>query len=110
MNCNKCGFPIIPGAAGYAGSVCMCQWQAVNHSHNSQDSNEVTSHALLTVPADYTFASVNTYVHDTERHFEELQYLALGMASEIEKLRKGEFICRRCGIRKNSESNAKADF
>jgi len=25
------------------------------------------------------------------------------MATEIEKLRKGEFICRKCGLRKNSE-------
>lgn len=110
MNCNKCGLPIMHHAAGYAGPVCICQWRAVKYSPNSQDNNEVISHALITVPADYTFASVNAYVHDTERHFEELQYLALGMASEIEKLRKGEFICRRCGIRKNSESNAKADF
>lgn len=77
---------------------------------SKQDNNEVISHALFTVPADYTFTSVNAYVHATERHFEELQYLALGMATEIEKLRKGEFICLSCGIRKNSESNAKADF
>ena len=46
----------------------------------------------VTMPADYSFAVVNDYVHSVERHFEELQWLALGMATEIEKLRKGKFI------------------
>lgn len=39
-------------------------------------------------PADYSFACVNDYVHAPDRHFEELQYLALGMSGEIEKLTK----------------------
>ena len=30
----------------------------------------------------------------------ETQWLCLGMATEIEKLRRGEFICKRCGLRK----------
>ena len=42
----------------------------------------------VTMPADYSFASVNDYVHGVERNFEELQWLCLGMATEIEKLRK----------------------
>ncbi len=42
----------------------------------------------VTMPADYSFASVNDYVHGMERNFEELQWLALGMATEIDKLRK----------------------
>lgn len=41
----------------------------------------------VTMPADHSFACVNEYVHDTGRHFEELQGLALGMACEIDKLR-----------------------
>ena len=41
----------------------------------------------VTMPADYSFASVNDYVHGVERHFEELQWLCLGMATEIDKLR-----------------------
>lgn len=41
----------------------------------------------VTMPADHSFACVNDYVHATERHFEELQGLALGMACEIDKLR-----------------------
>lgn len=40
-----------------------------------------------TMPADHSFACVNDYVHDTGRHFEELQGLALGMACEIDNLR-----------------------
>lgn len=46
----------------------------------------------VTMPADYSFAVVNDYVHSVDRYFEELQWLALGMATEIEKLRKGRFI------------------
>ena len=43
----------------------------------------------VTMPADYSFASVNDYVHGVDRYFEELQWLCLGMAAEIDKLRKG---------------------
>jgi hypothetical protein len=42
----------------------------------------------VSMPADYSFRCVNDYVHDSGRHFEELQCLALGMACEIERLRK----------------------
>ncbi len=42
----------------------------------------------VTMPADYSFAAVNDYVHGVDRYFEELQWLALGMATEIEKLRR----------------------
>ena len=64
----------------------------------------------VTMPADYGFAAVNDYVHGVDRYFEELQWLALGMATEIEKLRKGEFICRKCGLRKDCEHDGKPDF
>ena len=37
-------------------------------------------------PADYSFECVNAYVHAHDRQFEELQWLALGMANEIERL------------------------
>lgn len=40
------------------------------------------------LPSDYSFKEVNEYVHCVDRHFEELQWLALGMAAEIDKLRK----------------------
>ena len=33
----------------------------------------------VTLPADYSFATVNDYVHGVERYFEELQWLCLGM-------------------------------
>lgn len=39
-------------------------------------------------PADYSFASVNDFVHASDRHYEELQSLALGMSGEIEQLTK----------------------
>lgn len=42
----------------------------------------------VSMPADYSFQCVNDYVHDTGRHFEELQCLALGMACEAERLRE----------------------
>lgn len=64
----------------------------------------------VTMPADYGFAAVNDFVHGVDRHFEELQWLALGMAAEIEKLRKGEFICHRCGLRKDAEHGQRPDF
>ena len=64
----------------------------------------------ITMPADYRFATVNDYVHGTERFFEELQWLCLGMATEIEKLRRGEFICKRCGLRKDAERSAAHEF
>ena len=64
----------------------------------------------VTMPADYSFASVNDYVHGVERHFEELQWLCLGMATEIEKLRRGEFICQKCGLRKNDEHPKTHEF
>jgi len=38
-------------------------------------------------PGELTFACVNDYVHDANRHFEELQYLALGMIGDLEKER-----------------------
>lgn len=40
----------------------------------------------ISMPADYSFACVNDYIHAVDRHFEELQCLALGMAGEIERV------------------------
>lgn len=53
----------------------------------------------ITMPADYSFATVNDYIHGIDVNFEELQALCLGMADHIDKLRRGEFICKRCGLR-----------
>lgn len=41
----------------------------------------------ITMPADYSFATVNDFVHGPDVNFEELQCLALGMANEIEELK-----------------------
>ena len=38
----------------------------------------------IELPADYSFATINDYVHDVGRQYEELQCLALGMASHID--------------------------
>ena len=64
----------------------------------------------ITMPADYSFATVNDYVHGMEVNFEDLQALCLGMATHIEKLMRGEFICQRCGIRKDSNQNTAHEF
>lgn len=64
----------------------------------------------VTMPADYSFASINDFVHGLDVNYEDLQCLALGMANEIDKLRRGEFICQRCGLRKDGEHDVKPNF
>ena len=43
----------------------------------------------VTMPADYSFATVNDYVHSPDRNYEELECLCLGMASHMDKLVAG---------------------
>ena len=64
----------------------------------------------ITMPADYSFDTVNEYIHGMDVNFEELQALCLGMANHIEKLQRGEFICRRCSLRKDSEHECRLEF
>lgn len=40
----------------------------------------------VTMPADYSFECINNFVHRESPEYEDLQYLALGMSSYIEKL------------------------
>lgn len=40
----------------------------------------------VSMPAGYGFAAVNDWVHDTGRHFEELQWHALGAANAYDQL------------------------
>lgn len=54
-------------------------------------------------PADYSFATVNDFVCRSECTYEELESLCLGMAVHIDKLERGEFICKKCWIRKDAE-------
>jgi hypothetical protein len=42
----------------------------------------------VTMPADYSFAVVNDFVHSIETQYEDLEALCLGMASHIETLNK----------------------
>ena len=40
----------------------------------------------ILIPADYSFAAVNEFVHDCEVSYEELQWAMLGMATERDNL------------------------
>lgn len=40
----------------------------------------------VTMPADYSFECINNFVHRESPEYKDLQYLALGMSSYIEKL------------------------
>lgn len=40
----------------------------------------------ITMPANYSFACINDFVHAHDTDFEDLQCLALGMATYIEQL------------------------
>lgn len=42
----------------------------------------------VTMPFDYSFSTVNDFVHSIETQYEDLESLCLGMASHIEKLQK----------------------
>lgn len=64
----------------------------------------------ITMPADFSFATVNDYIHVVGVHFEDLQYLCLALASYIDKLKRGEFICQKCGLRKDGEHDYEYDF
>ncbi len=44
----------------------------------------------ITMPADYSFASVNDYVHGIDVSFEDLVALCLGMACHIDTLRQAK--------------------
>jgi hypothetical protein len=44
----------------------------------------------ITMPADYSFASVNDYVHGIDVQFEDLVALCLGMACHIDTLRQAK--------------------
>ncbi len=52
-----------------------------------------TQHGI-TIPVDYSFATVNDYVHGVEVQFEDLVNLCLGMAAHIDKLGRPD--CETC--------------
>lgn len=64
----------------------------------------------ITLPADYSFETVNDFVHSVDATYELLEALCLGMAAHIEKLERGEFICRKCGMRKDSAREHAHEF
>jgi len=39
----------------------------------------------VTMPYDYSFATVNDYIHNISRQYEELECLCLGMANHVDK-------------------------
>jgi len=81
-------------------------------SHTLTESGRVLTETRdgITMPAEYSFDTVNDYVHGLEVHYEDLQYLCLGMANYIDKLKRGEFVCTKCGLRKDAESTSEHDF
>ena len=42
----------------------------------------------VSIPADYSFATINSFVHGMGVHFEDLVNLCLGMADYIDKMEK----------------------
>lgn len=60
-------------------------------SYTLTETGKVLTETLggITMPADYTFDTINDYVHGLDVHFEDLQALCLGMANHIDKLRRG---------------------
>ena len=64
----------------------------------------------ISIPADYSFATVNSFVHGMDVQFEDLVNLCLVMAAYIDKMKRGEFICTKCGLRKDSEQREGYDF
>lgn len=42
----------------------------------------------VTMPFDYSFSTINDFVHSTDTQYEDLESLCLGMSSHIEKLQK----------------------
>jgi hypothetical protein len=46
----------------------------------------------INFPADYSFATVNDFIHSPGRTCEELEALCLGMAEHIEKLQRGRVV------------------
>jgi hypothetical protein len=54
----------------------------------------------ITMPADYSFATINNYVHGIDVHFEDLVNLCLGMANHIDNMQPQlidfTFDCRTC--------------
>lgn len=64
----------------------------------------------ITMPADYGFSTINDYVNGQEVSFETLQALCLAMSEYIDKIKRGEFICNKCGLRKDGELSTEHDF
>jgi hypothetical protein len=42
----------------------------------------------VTMPVDYSFGTVNDFVHSSEVQYEDLECLCLGMANHIDELKK----------------------
>ena len=84
----------------------------MNMTHTFDENGIVLTetHEDITLPVDYSFASINDYIHHTGVTFEEIEALCLGMATHIDKLSRGEFICKKCGLRKDGISTEICNF
>lgn len=55
----------------------------------------------VSLPADYSFETVNAVIHNPFMTNEDIKALCLMMATHIDRLQRGEFICKKCGLRKD---------
>ena len=82
---------------------CRDQYKPVVTYNESGKALVETYNGDINCPADYSFATVNDFIHSHDRTFEELLALCWGMAVHIEKLERGEYICKKCGFRKDAD-------
>jgi len=82
---------------------CRDQYKPIVTYNESGKALVETYDGDINQPADYSFATVNDFVCSSGRTYEELEALCLGMAVHIENLERGEFICKKCWIRKDAE-------
>lgn len=82
----------------------------MSNTINEQGIVLIEHHDGFDWPGDLSFKTVNDFVHGPDRQYEELQYLCLGLAIELEKLNKNEYICKKCGLRKNSTHDIEHSF
>jgi len=61
----------------------------------------------ITMPADYSFDTVNNYVHGIDVHFEDLVSLCLAMANHIDKMQPQPIQKRQLVISEAGDINEK---
>jgi hypothetical protein len=75
-------------------------------------SNKPIKKKGILIPANNSFEAINRFVnYFPSPSYEELQWALLGIANHVEKLERGEFICKKCGLRKDAtKDNSELQF